>query len=345
METLKIGPERGCGRRGIRESSPPGGWCGALLAVAALLQAIVLHAAPVERMKVVLDTDIGTDIDDAWALAFVLSHPGFEPVGVTITDGDTASRAKVACKLLHLAGRDDLPVAVGRSTPVPPDRVDHQFQWAEDFTAKRPGTRSAAEFLVETAKAHPGEITLIAVGPLQNVADALRRAPEIARLWKRVVLMSGCVYGTSYSTQPIAEWNVVSATADAQLVYDAGLPLTIVPLDSTTQVQLKEEERQRLRAHRTPLTTALESLYRLWLESPTERMTLHDQLAVAEAASPGTFFGERRTVSLRVDGEGYTRIDDHGKPVSVCLQPKRDEFMGYYLEVLLRQRLGLPARE
>src|SRR5262249_57671542 len=88
-----------------------------------------------DHERVILDTDIGTDIDDAWALAFVLSHPGFEPLGVTITDGDTASRAKVAAKLLHEVGRDDLPVAVGRATPVPPDRVDYQFQWAQAFTA------------------------------------------------------------------------------------------------------------------------------------------------------------------------------------------------------------------
>jgi len=313
--------------------------------VAGLLLALAAASeASAERLKVVLDTDIGTDIDDAWALAFVLAHPGFEALGVTITDGDTAARARVACKLLHLAGRDDVPVAVGRATPVPPDRVDHQFEWAEDFTAKRPVAQPAAEFLVDTARAHPGEVTLIAVGPLQNVADALRKEPGLPRLLKRAIFMSGCVYGTTYSERPIPEWNVVSATADAQLVYASGLPLTIVPLDATTQVQLREEERERVRSRPTPLTMALESLYRLWLESPGSRMTLHDQLAVAEAANPGAFFLEKRSLPIRVDDDGYTRIDAHGPHVTVCLQPKRDQFMGEYLETLLNQRLGLPAR-
>jgi len=295
-------------------------------------------------MKVVLDTDIGTDIDDAWALAFILAHPEFDLVGVTITDGDTAARAKVACKLLHLTGRDDVPVAVGRATKVPPDRIDHQFEWAEDFTAKKAVAQPAADFLVETARAKPGEVTLVAVGPLQNVADALRKDPGIATLWKRAVFMSGCIYGTATNKKPIPEWNVVSATADAQLVYAAGLPLTIVPLDSTTHVQLRDEERERLRSRPTPLTTALESLYRLWLDSPMTRMTLHDQLAVAETASPGTFFLDEKTLPIRVDDDGYTRIDARGKPVKICLQPKRDEFLDYYLNGLLKQRLGLAAR-
>src|SRR3954470_1518457 len=86
------------------------------------------------RMKVLLDTDIGTDIDDAWALGYALKSPSFDLLGVTIADGDTAQRARLACKLLARLGRTGVPVAVGRPTPaVPPDRVDYQFAWAEDF--------------------------------------------------------------------------------------------------------------------------------------------------------------------------------------------------------------------
>lgn len=305
------------------------------LVVATLLAALPAAGAPPERMKVILDTDIGTDIDDAWALGFVISHAGFEPVGVTITDGDTSARARVACKLLHVTGRGDLPVAVGRATKVPADRVDHQFQWAEDFTAKRPVETPAADFIAQTVRAQPGQVTLIAVGPLQNVADALRKEPQLPSLVRRLVLMSGCVYGTADRKKPIPEWNVVQAIADAQLVYDAGFPLTIVPLDATTLVRLTEAERERLRRKPSPLTVSLESLYRLWLESPTSRMTLHDQLAVAEAARPGEYFSDKKTLPIRVDDEGYTRTDARGKPVNVCLQPERDAFLKDYLDTLL----------
>lgn len=288
-------------------------------------------------MKVILDTDIGTDIDDAWALGFALAYPGFDLLGVTVTDGDTSTRAKVACKLLHAAGRGDVPVSVGRPTTVPSDRLDLQFSWAEDFQAKRPVATPAARFLVDIVKKHPGEITLIAVGPLQNVADAVRLEPGLGRLLKRVVLMSGCIRGTAERPDKIIpEWNVVSATADAQLAYAAKLPLTIVPLDSTTHVRLSDAERDRLRRHPSALTVALEALYRLWIETPAQRMTLHDQLAVAEAAHPGTFFARVEELPLLVDGEGYTRIDAaRGGKVSVCFEPRRDALMESYLAGLM----------
>lgn len=289
------------------------------------------------KSRIILDTDIGDDIDDAWALAFVISYRGFDPLGVTITHGNTPERAKIACKMLHVAGRDDIPVFVGRKTN---DKVFQQYSWAEDFTAKRPARKTAADFIVETVKRYPGEVTLLAVGPLQNLADALRKEPGLGKYVKRVVLMGGCVYGTSYSPdKPVREWNVYQSTADAQLVYGAGLPLTIVPLDSTTFVQLSDQERKQVADYNSPLTYTLECLYRLWLSSPTQRMTLHDQLAVAEAASSGTFFERQETLPLIVDGEGYTRIDrGRGKPVTVCLKPKREEFMRYYIGQLTGQR-------
>src|SRR5262245_25270686 len=101
------------------------------------------------KMKVILDTDIGDDIDDAWALAFVISHQNFEPLGVTITHGNTPARMKIACKMLHVTGRGDIPVAVGRKTS---DGYFQQYTWAEDFTAKQPIAQPAADFIVEQVK-------------------------------------------------------------------------------------------------------------------------------------------------------------------------------------------------
>ena len=296
-------------------------------------------STPVNREKIILDTDIGQDIDDAWALAFVISNSGLDPLGITITHGNTRERSRIACKMLHITRRGNIPVFIGRKTN---DRVFHQFSWSENFTAKRPKKKPAADYIVETVKRYPGQVTLVAVGPLQNVADALRKEPNLAKYVKRVVLMSGCIYGTPYSRdKPVAEWNVLQSIADAQLVYGAGLPLTIVPLDSTSLVQLKDEERKIVADYDSPLTYGLECLYRLWLRGPSARMTLHDQLAVAEASGPGRFFDKQEVLPLSVDGEGFTRIDrEHGKPVTVCLAPQRDEFMKYYLGVLTSQHLG-----
>ncbi len=307
------------------------------LALASAVLDRPVAAASTPRLKVLLDTDIGTDIDDAWALGLLMVSPQVELVGVTISDGDTAARAKVAAKLLHAGGRGDVPVAVGRATS-PPDSVDYQFTWAEDFTTVRPIAQSAADFIVETLRRHPGEITLLAVGPLQNLADALRKEPNLGALAKRVVLMSGSIAGNVWSPTPVAEWNVVRATTDAQLAYSS-LPLTIVPLDSTSYVKLRTDERTRLEKHPAAVTRALEALYRLWIGDPTQQMTLHDQMAVAEALQPGAFFGRCTSMPIRVDDKGFTRVDpDAGKPVSVCLEPKRDAFMKFYVDGLLLAR-------
>jgi purine nucleosidase len=305
-------------------------------ATSATLLLIVLCAATdasAQRVKVILDTDIGGDIDDAWALGLAMRSPALELLGVTITDGDTPARAKVACKLLHAGRRDDVPVAVGRKTH---DHAEFQFAWAEDFTGKQPIAQAAADFIIDAVRKQPGEITLVAVGPLQNVADALRKDPGIAKLFKRVVLMSGSIAASAWHSAAVPEWNVVASAPDAQVVYAAGLPLTTVPLDSTTYVTLKDEERERLRKHDSPVTRSLEALYRLWLESPTARMTLHDQLAVAETVRPGAFFGRKETLALVVDDKGYTKVDaGRGKAASVCFEPKRDEFMAFYLDGLM----------
>ena len=300
------------------------------------LQLLPAAAWAQPRLPVILDTDIGGDIDDAWALAFVMRSPDLELLGVTISDGNTPARAPIACKMLHVDGRDEVPVAVGRQTT---KESEYQFSWAEDFTGKKPIGQHAAQFIVETIRRRPGEVTILAVGPLQNIADALRLEPKLPSLVKRVVLMSGSIGASAWSPAPIAEWNVVRAAADAQHVYAAGLPLTIVPLDSTTYVTLKDEERERVRSVKTPLAGALEALYRLWLEGPDARMTLHDQMAVAETVRPGAFFGTCETLPLVVDEKGFTRVEDGaGKPVAVCLEPRRDAFMEFYLGVLTDTR-------
>jgi purine nucleosidase len=290
-------------------------------------------AAQEPRLRVILDTDIGTDIDDAWALGYALKSPSFELLGVTITDADTPARARLACKLLYRLGRTDVPVAVGRQTPaVPPGRIDYQFMWAEDFQAYKPITTPAVEFLADTIRKNAGQITLIAVGPLQNIGDLVRLHPDVVPLVKRVVLMSGSIGPNANNPSAVPEWNVRLAIPEAQAVYAAAWPVTIVPLDSTTYVRLEDQERETLRKAGTPLVVALEALLRLWTAGPSSRMTLHDQLALAEAQHPGRFFGGCEPMPLRVDDAGYTRVDKtNGRPIGVCLEPKRNEFMTHFL--------------
>jgi purine nucleosidase len=306
------------------------------LAVVFFLSAGLPAAAQQPRMKVVLDTDIGTDIDDAWALGYALKSPAFELLGVTVTDADTPQRARLACKLLYRLGRTDVPVAVGRKTAaVPPERFDYQFTWAEDFQAYKPIATPAVEFLADIIRRNPGQVTLIAVGPLQNIGDLVRMHPDVVRLVKRVVLMSGSIGPNAWSSAPVPEWNVKLAIPEAQAVYSAAWPVTTVPLDSTTYMRLEDQERETLRKVGTPLVVSLEALLRLWTSGPGSRMTLHDQMALAEAQHAGRFFGHCDPLPLRVDDEGYTRVDGTNcHRVNVCLEPKRNEFMTHYLAQL-----------
>lgn len=319
----------------MRRNSTTAGVMSQLLCVPAIVTFLSVPAAAQQRMKVILDTDIGTDIDDAWALGYAARSPVFELLGVTVSDADTVHRAKIACKLLHRLGRTDVPVAAGRPTAaVPPDRIDYQFAWAEDFKEYAPIEQPASDFLAGLIRRHPREITLIAVGPLQNIGDLVRRHPDVVPLVKRVVLMSGSIGANAYGPAAVPEWNVKLAIPEAQAVYAANWPLTIVPLDATSYVRLSDEERAALLKARTPLTVALETLLRLWSDRPDSRMTLHDQLAIAEAQAPGRFFARMARMSLKVDDAGYTRVDATGRPVTVCLEPKRDEFMRHFIAQL-----------
>jgi inosine-uridine nucleoside N-ribohydrolase len=285
------------------------------------------------RTKIVLDTDIGTDIDDAWALGYVLKSPSLELLGVTISDGDTLARSRLASKLLFRLGRADVPVAIGRPTPaVPADRIDYQFAWAEDFLDYSPIAQPAVEFLADVIRRNPNQITLVAVGPLHNIGDLVRLHPDLVPLVKRVVLMSGSIGPNAFSAVAVPEWNVKLAIPEAQAVYAADWPITMVPLDSTSFVRLEDSEREALRAARTPLTTALETLLRLWTDRPSSRMTLHDQLALAEAQEPGRFFNRCEAMPIKVDAAGYTRVDAAaGRRMTVCLEPKRDAFMQHFI--------------
>src|SRR5262249_16100274 len=115
----------------------------------------IADAGQTGTAKVILDTDIGNDIDDSSAVPFVISHLAFNSIGITITHGNTPARAKIACKLLHITGRDSIPVCIGRKTN---DLVFQQYSWAEDFAANKPRPKKARDFLIETAKRYPGEV-------------------------------------------------------------------------------------------------------------------------------------------------------------------------------------------
>ena len=281
----------------------------------------------------ILDTDIGDDIDDAFALALALRSPELHILGITTAFGDTELRARLVDRVLAALERKDIPVATGVATPH--DNVFTQAAYArqEPDHAHPDGVK----FLLDQISAHPGEITLIAIGPLNNIQAAIEHDPTTFRKLKRVVMMGGSVYrgyddGKSEEHRPPdAEWNIARDPAGAKALLASGVPIFMMPLDST-QIHLLTPERERIFSFGSPLTDQLTLLYHQWIagtgtHSPAP--TLFDPVAVTYAVRPDLC--PATPLRVEVDDEGFTRPVAGEPNVQVCLKSDEKGFMEFLL--------------
>src|SRR5271168_1647993 len=148
-------------------------------------------SAYAQQQKVIIDTDIGDDIDDALAVGLALSSPELKILGITSAWGDTALRARLLDRLLCETGRTDIPVAMGIGKHGPGQGAFSQARWAEREPAKP--HPNAVDFLLDQIKQHPGEITLIGIAPETNLGAALERDPATFKKLKRIVIMGGSI--------------------------------------------------------------------------------------------------------------------------------------------------------
>jgi inosine-uridine nucleoside N-ribohydrolase len=289
----------------------------------------------------ILDTDIGDDIDDAFALALVLRSPELRLLGITTEFGDTELRARLLDRYLAAVGRADIPVAAGVATAH--SNVFTQAAYARQTPDSKPGKKlpDGVEFLLSQIRAHPGQITLIAIGPLFNVQAAIERDPATFRKLKRVVMMGGSIErgydGRNGERRPAdAEWNINRDPAGARALLAAGVPVFMMPLDST-QIHLETKEREAIFSHGSPLTDQLTLLYHQWkagAEGHPDAPTLFDPVAAAYAVRPDLC--PATPMRLEVDGQGFTRPVGGAPNAQVCL--KSDE--SAFLELLLGRITG-----
>jgi len=283
--------------------------------------------------KVILDTDIADDIDDAYALALVASAPGVKLLGVTATFGETGKRAQVAAKLLAALGRSDVPVYAGR---IGASTIGRQYEWARGFRSPALKSEDAVLFLKAQIDAAPGQITLIGIGPLMNLGDLLTRYPEVKPKIRRIVLMGGAVYvGYNGQAPTVPEWNINRDPAAARIVFASGVPLVMAGLEVTTMLHLDAERQKRLFADGTPGTDALAALTNLWGQGTP---TLFDVAAVAYAV--GHRFCDEERDHVVVDDSGLTRITDGPPNVTVLVRPHPDLFLDWYVSALRTQMPG-----
>ncbi len=310
-----------------------------LLAVPALTQstqpAVPEKTSEKTAEKIIIDTDIGDDVDDAFAVALALRSPELEILGITTTFGDTETRAWLVDRLLGEAGRADIPVAVGAPTSANDHFTQRRYAYGGHFA--RASHPKAVDFILEQIRRFPGQITLIAIGPLMNVGAVIEKDQGTFRKLRRVVLMGGSIYrgygdvGYFPPHGPQPEWNIVNDIPSAQKLFASGVPLYVMPLDST-QLKLDEVRRAILFQSGTPLTDALTLLYHQWGQ---ETPTLFDVMTIAYILNPKLC--PVQPMHIRVDDKGFTRPESGAANAQVCLDSDAEAFFRLYIG-----RVGVP---
>ena len=288
-----------------------------------------------EKTPLYLQTDIGGDIDDFWALTMLLRQSWLDLRMILTDTGNTIYRAAICAKLLQLAGRDDVFIGAGHAQwPQDNHRMSH-LEWVRDYPLASYGnyTQNGVEKFVEMVLAEQGPITLVAIGPAPSLAAALRMAPEIAGKINFVGMFGSVYRGYNGKESPDAEYNVRADIEAAKTVFAAKwLSAAITPLDTCGLVVLDEEQYGRIAASNDPLVKAIVEVYDDWRrfysgktageEFPpaTTSSILFDTVAVHMATSFD--YLDMEEVRLVVDDGGYTRPDPTGRPFMVAKEWK-----------------------
>ncbi len=286
------------------------------------------------REKIIIDTDIGDDIDDAFAVALALRSPELQIVGISTEFGETETRAKLVDRMLGEAGRQDIPVAIGIHTDA--KTSFGQRPYAEGGHFAKTSHPAAVDFILDQIRKNPGEITLVTIGPLVNVGAIIDRDPQTFKKLKRVVSMGGSIdrgYGDPYGppTPPQPEWNILNDVASAKKLFASGVPVYLMPLDST-QLKLDEVGREYLFRQGTPITDALVILYHQWGQ---QTPTLYDPMTIAFIDDPKLC--PVQPMKITVDDKGMTLRGTGTPNAQVCLHSDSEAFFQFYLGRVARK--------
>lgn len=274
------------------------------------------------KIPVILDTDIGSDIDDTWALAMMLKSPELDVKLVVSDTGNTTYRAKIIAKMLEAGGRTDVPVGIGVNFN---DKSGRQVAWVEGYDlANYPGTvhEDGVDALIQTIMNSPEPVSLICIGPVPNIGAALEREPKIAENARFVGMHGSIRLGYGASEKISAECNVVNHTPACQKAFTADWDMTITPLDTCGIVHLRGEKYRCVYECNDPLIRALIENYRVWAKyspgSQQRSSTLFDTVAVYLAFSEELLVMEK--LGIRVTDDGYTVIDENAKVIDCAME-------------------------
>lgn len=293
--------------------------------------------------KIILDTDIGGDIDDALALALILNSPEIDLVGVTTVFGNTTSRAKLAKKLLQIYGRDDIPVIKGIEKPlindvdvtaIPPQAMAVKEEIGIDETI------NAVDFIVDSIMKSEEHITLVTIGPLTNIAGAIINEPRLKD--RTEIYMMGGMY-----SQAFPEWNIYCDPEAGRIVFDSGIRIKMVGLDVTLKCKLDKDSLEKVFSFNSEKTRFLTELIRIWQEGDENRFPiLHDPLAVGVFIDPTFVKMENMHIKVETRGEftrGVTVVTDtpyenkrRDSNVDVSVEVDSGRFIQFFLNRILK---------
>jgi purine nucleosidase len=313
---------------------------GALLAAALLLTSVAF--AQTKPIPVIFDTDIGDDIDDALALALALQSPELDVKLVTTVADDVESRTRLAWKELGLFGRQDIPLATGAAEPLlDPKYPDRAAQFGVLTGTDQPPAAAwqrAADRIIETLMKSPDKMTIIPVGPLTNIALALKEEPRIKEKIERIVLMGGAYY------PPRREYNIYRDRIAAEIVFSSGIPITGVGLDVTEKCKLQAADLERLKNAHNPASDFLYRLIELWQkDNPGHFPTLHDPLAVAAALRPSLIETQAGSVQVETASPAFfgatvfTPAKDKPGTTQVAKNVNVSEFLKLFMDRVAAQ--------
>jgi purine nucleosidase len=302
----------------------------------------------VDTLPFVLDTDIGTDVDDALALALALRHPGLDLRAVTTVSGNTARRAAIASRLLQLAGRPEVEVATGVGGHDERAWMGHEGEGLAGLDdAPPPSDRDAVTLLVEAAAEQP--LTIATIGMQSNVAAALERDPGFASRVARVAVMGGVFAPLRWEGHPVSPSHDHNLNVDPNAslrALDAGLPTLYVPCDVTFGTSLSTAALDRLRTA-DELCRALADLIDVWTPvlrgrvggvlAPGKVAVLHDPLTVACLVERSFVQVAMLPVTVALhDGAVRTFVDPvGGREAEVVTAVDAEAFAEWWLDVVV----------
>lgn len=259
-----------------------------------------------EKIKILIDTDPGDDIDDALALAYILKSGYFEVVGITTTFKDTLSRARMVKKICALAG-ENIPVYAGNGHPLkkmpPPSQEINQYTKDLDGDEYTPDGIDAVDFIIRCAEKYSEELVLVGIGPLCNLSRAILKAPQIMQSVQATVIMGGCFANT------YPEWNMYCDPDSAKVVFEQAKNLTAVGVDITSRTKLSETQSKQIEKDtRDAFYAYIGDLVKMWRKTHNNDLpTLHDVLAIATLVLPNVCEMKTGVATIDADGEVQTK--------------------------------------